>query len=315
MSLRYFNVFGPRQDPKSEYAAVIPRFITAAIRRERRHRLSDGEQTRDFCFIENAVRANLLAAGTQRKLAGEVVNVACGEKTSLNQLLKSIAELAGARIDPEYRAARAGDVRDSLADVRAAREPAAYEAKVDARGGQRTRGVRASTGRAEVLVVAGARLGWRWGVAAVGVRALVALALLGAMPMVSDALDYFDVGAKFAAGDASGAFYWPPGEGLTLAAAFAAFGTSLVVARLATIATSTATVVLGALLARELGGERAGRAAGWIGAFYVPSVLLCGQTYAQHLASLCLAASGHAGGRCRNASDGRWFRCGWPCST
>jgi nucleoside-diphosphate-sugar epimerase len=112
VSLRYFNVFGPRQDPNSEYAAVIPKFITAAINKQRATVYGDGEQTRDFCYIENAVRANLLAAGTPRKLRGEVVNVACGERR---------------------------DVRDSLADIRAARDLLGYEPTVDVRDGlQRT---------------------------------------------------------------------------------------------------------------------------------------------------------------------------------
>ena len=137
VSLRYFNIFGPRQDPKSEYAAVIPKFLTAAIRRQRPVVFGDGEHTRDFCYIENAVRANLLAAGTPRKLRGEVVNVACGERTSLNQLLKYIAELAGAHIEPDHRAPRPGDVRDSLADIRAARDLLGYEPTVDVRDGLR----------------------------------------------------------------------------------------------------------------------------------------------------------------------------------
>ena len=135
LSLRYFNIFGPRQDPKSEYAAVIPKFVTAALRNERPVVYGDGEQTRDFCFIENAVRANLLAASTSRKLAGEVVNIACGERTSLNQLLRIIGDLAGSRPDPEYRAPRPGDVRDSLADVTAARQLLGYEPRVDVREG------------------------------------------------------------------------------------------------------------------------------------------------------------------------------------
>jgi nucleoside-diphosphate-sugar epimerase len=135
LSLRYFNVFGPRQDPKSEYAAVIPKFITAAIRRERPIVFGDGEQTRDFCYIDNAVRANLLAASTSRKLAGEVLNVACGERTSLNQLIGHIGELAGVVLEPEYRPPRAGDVRDSVADVRAAFDVLGYEPTVDVRRG------------------------------------------------------------------------------------------------------------------------------------------------------------------------------------
>jgi len=135
VSLRYFNVFGPRQDPKSEYAAVVPRFVTAALRKERPVVFGDGGQTRDFCFIENAVRANLLAATTSRKLRGEVVNIACGERTSLNQLLGYIGELTGTPLDPEHRPTRPGDVRDSLADVTAARELLGYEPRVDVREG------------------------------------------------------------------------------------------------------------------------------------------------------------------------------------
>jgi len=135
VTLRYFNVFGPRQDPKSEYAAVVPRFLAAAIRKERPIVFGDGEQTRDFCYVDNVVQANLLAAGTSRRLAGEMVNVACGVRTSLNQLLAYIAELTGRPLSAEYRAARQGDVRDSLADVRAARELLGYEAAVDVREG------------------------------------------------------------------------------------------------------------------------------------------------------------------------------------
>jgi nucleoside-diphosphate-sugar epimerase len=133
--LRYFNIFGSRQDPKSEYAAVIPKFITAAIRKERAIVYGDGEQTRDFCHIDNAVRANLLAASSARKLRGEIVNVACGERISLNQLLKYVAELAGTRIEPDYRPGRAGDIRDSLAAIDAARDLLGYEPLVDVREG------------------------------------------------------------------------------------------------------------------------------------------------------------------------------------
>jgi UDP-glucose 4-epimerase len=135
VSLRYFNIFGPRQDPKSEYAAVIPKFLTAAIKKQRPIVFGDGEQTRDFCYIDNAVRANLLAAGTARKLLGEVLNVACGERTSLNQLIKYIGELAGVRMEPEYRPPRPGDVRDSLADIHSARDVLGFEPAVDVREG------------------------------------------------------------------------------------------------------------------------------------------------------------------------------------
>jgi UDP-N-acetylglucosamine/UDP-N-acetyl-alpha-D-glucosaminouronate 4-epimerase len=137
LSLRYFNVFGPRQDPKSEYAAVIPNFIAAALAKKRPVVFGDGEQTRDFCHIDNVVSANLLAAGTSRKLEGQVINVACGERTSLNQLLRYIGELAGSPQEPEYRPTRAGDVRDSLADVAAARALVGYEPTVGIREGLR----------------------------------------------------------------------------------------------------------------------------------------------------------------------------------
>ena len=135
ISLRYFNIFGPRQDPNGEYAAVIPKFIGAAKRGERPRVFGDGEQTRDFCYIDNAVRANLLAASTSRVLRGEVVNIACGERTSLNQLLLYLGQLAGKRVEPEYRPPRPGDVRDSLADVRAAAALLGYEPMISVREG------------------------------------------------------------------------------------------------------------------------------------------------------------------------------------
>ncbi|MGH7436843.1 MAG: NAD-dependent epimerase/dehydratase family protein [Polyangiaceae bacterium] len=135
LTLRYFNVFGARQNPKGEYAAVVPRFLTAALRKERPTVFGDGEQTRDFCHIDNVVRANLRAASTSRKLSGEFVNLACGEKTSLNQLIRYIGDIAGHAMDPEYRPTRPGDVRDSLADIAAARALFGYEPSVDVREG------------------------------------------------------------------------------------------------------------------------------------------------------------------------------------
>jgi nucleoside-diphosphate-sugar epimerase len=135
VSLRYFNIFGPRQDPKGEYAAVIPKFISAAKTGARPVIFGDGEQTRDFCYIDNAVRANLLAASTARVLRGEVVNIACGERTSLKQLLVYLGELTGRRLEPEYRPGRPGDVRDSLADVRDAARLLGYEPAIAVREG------------------------------------------------------------------------------------------------------------------------------------------------------------------------------------
>lgn len=135
LSLRYFNVFGPRQDPNSQYAAVIPNFITAAIRKTRPTVFGDGEQTRDFCYIENTVQANLLGATTKNKLSGEVVNVACGDRISLNQLLKIIGEETGTKLEAIYEPTRQGDVRDSLADISAAQKLIGFDPKVKVREG------------------------------------------------------------------------------------------------------------------------------------------------------------------------------------
>ena len=135
LSLRYFNVFGPRQDPTSQYAAVIPNFITAALKKTRPTVYGDGEQTRDFCFIDNTVSANLLAASTSKKLSGESVNIACGERISLNQLLGIIREESGVALETIHLPTRAGDVRDSLASIDKARELIGYEPKVNVRDG------------------------------------------------------------------------------------------------------------------------------------------------------------------------------------
>nr|MBK7066315.1 SDR family oxidoreductase [Deltaproteobacteria bacterium] len=133
VSLRYFNVFGPRQDPKSEYAAVIPRFVTTILAGQRPVIFGDGEQTRDFCFIENTVSANLLAA--KATTHGEVVNVACGARVSLNALIGLINEELGTDVKPEYAPGRPGDVRDSLADITAAQKLLGYEVLFDLRAG------------------------------------------------------------------------------------------------------------------------------------------------------------------------------------
>ena len=116
VALRYFNVFGPRQDPKSEYAAVIPRFLTALINHERPVVFGDGEQTRDFTYIDNVVQANLLAA-TAPDAVGDFMNIGCGERISLNEVLRVAGELLGVEVNTEYRDSRPGDVRDSLADI------------------------------------------------------------------------------------------------------------------------------------------------------------------------------------------------------
>ncbi len=135
LSLRYFNVFGPRQDPNSQYAAVIPNFIKAAMAKARPTVFGDGEQTRDFCYIDNTVAANLLAAESRNKLTGQVVNIACGERISLNQLLQYIGDEAGHKLEAIYEPTRKGDVRDSLASIEAARALIGYEPKVKVRDG------------------------------------------------------------------------------------------------------------------------------------------------------------------------------------
>jgi len=134
--LRYFNVFGPRQDPASQYAAVIPKFITALLAGERPTIFGDGEQTRDFTYVGNAVQANLLATQAQGA-AGGVFNIACGQRTSLNDLVRMLNELLGTDIEPIYEPARAGDVKHSLADITAARSVLGYKPEVDFREGLR----------------------------------------------------------------------------------------------------------------------------------------------------------------------------------
>jgi UDP-glucose 4-epimerase len=127
LSLRYFNVFGPRQNPRSAYAAVIPAFITAVIENRRPQIYGDGGQTRDFCHVLNVVYANMLAGICAQPLAGEVVNIACAENISLNNLLEQIIKLAGRSVAAEYLPPRAGDVRDSLADISLAQKLIGYE--------------------------------------------------------------------------------------------------------------------------------------------------------------------------------------------
>jgi nucleoside-diphosphate-sugar epimerase len=129
ISLRYFNVFGPRQDPKSDYAAVIPAFVSRMLQGQRPIVFGDGEHSRDFCYVDNVVQANLLALKAG-KLRGESVNIACGQRTTLNQIIAVINELLGTRIEGEYTDPRPGDVRHSLADLSAAQRVLGYESQV-----------------------------------------------------------------------------------------------------------------------------------------------------------------------------------------
>jgi UDP-glucose 4-epimerase len=116
VSLRYFNVFGPRQDPKSQYAAVIPAFIASALSGKRPTIYGDGLQTRDFTFVKNVVLANLASCTTDRA-DGEAVNIACAERISLLDLVSHINKQLGTNIDPTFEPERPGDVKHSLAAI------------------------------------------------------------------------------------------------------------------------------------------------------------------------------------------------------
>jgi len=129
VSLRYFNIFGPRQDPNSVYSAVIPKFIDALLQGSPPTIFGDGEQSRDFTYIENVVQANLLAMSAEH-LHGEAINVACAERTSLNQLVKVLRKILGSELVPVYEEPRQGDVKHSFADIRKGREILNYEPKV-----------------------------------------------------------------------------------------------------------------------------------------------------------------------------------------
>lgn len=136
VSLRYFNVFGRRQDPFSAYAAVIPIFVARLLRGERPVIYGDGEQTRDFVFVGDVVEANIRAAlHAAPKASGRAFNIGRGERIPVNGLFRIIAEEMGTDIQPEYKPGRPGEVRDSMADITAAREAFGYEPSVDVRAG------------------------------------------------------------------------------------------------------------------------------------------------------------------------------------
>lgn len=130
VALRYFNVFGPRQDPHSPYSAVIPLFITKMLRGEAPTVFGDGQQTRDFTYVANVVHGNLLAADAPG-VAGQTINVANGRATSLLHLLEVLNRLLGTRLQARHEPARVGDVRDSLADITQAQKLLRYEPQVD----------------------------------------------------------------------------------------------------------------------------------------------------------------------------------------
>ena len=136
VSLRYFNVFGPRQDPTSAYAAAIPRFITAYMRRERPQVYGDGRQSRDFTYVDNVVEANLAAAAAP-KLSGESVNIAAGNPRTVLDVLEAISKEFGYSLSPVHAPDRPGDIRDSHADLSVARSLLGYKTSVDFQTGLR----------------------------------------------------------------------------------------------------------------------------------------------------------------------------------
>ncbi len=130
VAVRYFNIYGRRQDPNSFYSAVIPKFIKIMLMGEQPVIYGDGEQSRDFTYIDNVLNANLRACKAPVKAAGRVMNIACGERITLNKLAQELKQLLNVDIDPKYGEPRAGDIKDSLADVDLAKELIGYEPEV-----------------------------------------------------------------------------------------------------------------------------------------------------------------------------------------
>ena len=136
VSLRYFNVFGPRQDATSQYSGVLALFIPAVLQGRRPKIYGDGEQSRDFTYVKNVVEANLLACKAPG-VGGQVFNVACGDRITVNSMLQQINKITGKDISPVYAEARAGDIKHSQADIRLAKERIGYQAKVSFEEGLR----------------------------------------------------------------------------------------------------------------------------------------------------------------------------------
>lgn len=134
ISLRYFNVFGPNQDPTSQYAAAIPAFVTSILKDKPPTIYGDGEQSRDFTYVDNVVDANLLAARA-KQTKGEVINIACGEAVTVNEIIDMINEILGKTVKPIYTAPRPGDVKHSLADITLAKKLIGFKPKVSFRQG------------------------------------------------------------------------------------------------------------------------------------------------------------------------------------
>jgi len=134
ISLRYFNVFGPNQDPTSQYAAAIPAFVTAILKDGPPTIYGDGEQSRDFTYIDNVVEANLLAARA-KQTRGEVINIACGQAVTVNAIIDMINQMVGKKVKPKYTDPRPGDVKHSLADITAAQDLIGFKPTVPFREG------------------------------------------------------------------------------------------------------------------------------------------------------------------------------------
>lgn len=135
VALRYFNVFGPRQNPQSQYAAVIPRFITAIVHGEPPTIFGDGTQTRDFSYIDNVIEANLAACAAPKAAFGEACNVACGGRLSLLDLVATINEIVGKSVKPKFEPVRAGDILHSQADIAKAKKLLGWSPRVEFREG------------------------------------------------------------------------------------------------------------------------------------------------------------------------------------
>src|SRR5215470_14316048 len=136
VSLRYFNVFGPRQDPSSPYSGVLAKFCTAFLEETQPVVFGDGEQTRDFTYVENAVQANLLAFEAPNA-SGKVFNVGIGGRVSLNQVTETLAKISGNNLEVKHEPPREGDIRDSQADITQARDVLGYDPQVDFEEGLR----------------------------------------------------------------------------------------------------------------------------------------------------------------------------------
>ncbi len=131
IGLRYFNIFGPRQSPGGPYAAAIPLFVSALLENRSPIIFGDGNQTRDFTFVENVVQANIKALFSSAEANGNVFNIACGERTSINQLFEMLAKSAGSKVAAEYKPYRTGDVKDSIADISKAKSLLGYTPEIN----------------------------------------------------------------------------------------------------------------------------------------------------------------------------------------